>query len=67
MPGLLKLILETSFNGVFKPFLTYEILVQPYIIINYLLNTDDGTTYLGNSEFAIYATQQILEMSSIIY
>jgi hypothetical protein len=27
-------------------------------------NTDDGTTYLGNSEFAIYATQQILEMSS---
>jgi hypothetical protein len=31
------------------------------------LNTDDGTTYLGNSEFVIYAAQQILEMSSIIY
>ena len=36
-----------------------------WIIMNYLSNTDDGTTYLGNSEFAIYATQQILEMSSI--
>jgi hypothetical protein len=26
-----------------------------------------GKTYLGNSEFVIYVTQQILEMSSIIY
>jgi hypothetical protein len=38
-----------------------------WITINYLLNTDDETIYLGNSEFVIYVTQQILEMSSIIY
>ena len=38
-----------------------------WIIINYLLNTDDGTTYLGNSEFVIYVTQKILERSSITY
>ena len=31
MSGLVKLILEIRFNGVFKPLFTYEILVQPYI------------------------------------
>jgi hypothetical protein len=36
-----------------------------WIIMNYLSNTDDGTTYLGNSEFVIYITQEFLEMSAI--
>ena len=36
-----------------------------WIIMNYLSNTDDGTTYLGNSEFVIYITQKFLEMSAI--
>jgi len=42
-------------------------------IQNYLINTTTdkfykcSVQYLGNLEFVIYVTQQILEMSSIIY
>jgi hypothetical protein len=30
------------------------------------LNTDDGKIYLGNSEFVIYVTQQILEFHYLL-
>ena len=58
----LKIILISSTIEIYLLFVALG-----WITINYLLNTDDGKAYLGNSEFVIYVAQQILEMSSIIY
>jgi hypothetical protein len=44
-----KIILISSTIGIYLPFVALG-----WITINYLLNTEDGKTYLGNSEFVIY-------------
>ena len=54
----LKIILIFSTIGIYLLFVALC-----WIIINYVLNTDDGTTYIGNSEFAIYVAHHFVNIA----